>query len=287
MTCDSCGASLQAGCREWHFVCTGCGLERSTLEPQINALDTIDETAREKALAPIRDQNFGVLLGWIGNYVDWHPITAHRPRLLDVGCAHGWFVEKAQATYDALGLEPDEAIAARALARNLPVRSGYFPQALADDERFDVIVFNDVLEHIPGVVRVLQGCAAHLAPGGLVVVNAPDRRGLFYRLSKVFCRLGRSSSFDRMWQVGMPSPHLYYFDTRSLEKAANAAGFDLIAERTLSSIVTRGLYARIRYAGNVSRVRAALLSGAIMMGVPLIRLFHSDISVWMLRKRAG
>ena len=278
---------MQVGCREWHFVCSGCGLERSTLEPRINALHTIDEIDREKALAPIRDQNFGVLLRWIGKVVDPQATTARRPRLLDVGCAHGWFVEKALETYDALGLEPDEAIATRALARNLPVRSGYFPQALRDDERFDVTVFNDVLEHIPGVVGVLKGCAAHLAQGGIVVVNAPDRRGLFYRLSKVFCRLGRSASFDRMWQVGMPSPHLYYFDTRSLGKAANAAGFDLIAERTLSSIVTRGLYARIRYAGNVSSARAALLTAAITLGVPLIRLFHSDISVWMLSKRGA
>ena len=278
---------MQAGCREWHFVCSGCGLERSTLEPRINDLDTIDEIDREKALAPIRDRNFGVLIEWIGNDVDPRATTARRPRLLDVGCAHGWFIEKALATYDALGLEPDEAIAARALERNLPVRSGYFPQVLADDERFDVIVFNDVLEHIPGVVGVLKGCAAHLEHGGLVVVNAPDRRGLFYRLSKWLCRLGRSASFDRMWQVGMPSPHLYYFDSRSVGKAADAAGFDLIAERTLSSIVTKGLYARIRYAGNVSRARAALLTVVITLGVPLIRLFPSDISVWMLRKRGA
>ena len=61
----------------------------------------------------------------------------------------------------------------------------------------------------------------------------------------------------------------------------------MIAERTLSSIVTKGLYARIRYAGNVSRMRAALIAGAITMGVPLIRLFPSDISVWVLKKRGG
>ena len=61
----------------------------------------------------------------------------------------------------------------------------------------------------------------------------------------------------------------------------------MIAERTLSSIVTKGLYARIRYAGNVSRARAALLTAVITMGVPLIRLFPSDISVWMLRKRGA
>lgn len=287
LPCDSCGASMQMGPRPWHFVCPGCGLERSTLEPRINDLASIDEIDRERALAPIRDRNFGVLLAWIGHYVDARATKARRPRLLDVGCAHGWFVEKAQATYDALGLEPDEAIATRALARNLPVRGGYFPQALRGDERFDAIVFNDVLEHIPDVVRVLQGCSAHLADGGIVVVNAPDCRGLFYRLSKLLCRLGRTASFDRMWQVGMPSPHLYYFDTRSLAQAAGAAGFDLIAERTLSSIVTKGLYARIRYAGNVSGLRAALIAGAITMGVPLIRVFPSDISVWVLKKRGG
>ncbi len=276
---------MRPGCRPWHSVCVGCGLERSTLEPRINDLDTIDEVDREKALAPIRDQNFGVLLQWIGNYVATRVNAASRPKLLDVGCAHAWFVEKALATYDALGLEPDEAIASRARARKLPVRGGYFPQALQENEQFDVIVFNDVLEHIPGVVRVLQACSAHLATGGIVVVNAPDRRGLFYQTSKLLCRLGLPASFDRMWQVGMPSPHLYYFDHQAIGKAADAAGFDLIAERPLSSIMTKGLYARIRYAGNVSKARAVLLTSAITLSVPLIRLFHSDISVWVLKKR--
>lgn len=284
--CDSCGSALQPGLTDWHFVCPDCGLEQSTLEPRINELATIDEVDREKALQPIRDQNFGVLLEWVGRHVGFRSAAGPRPRLLDVGCAHGWFVEKAMASYAVLGLEPDEAIADRARQRSLPVRGGYFPQALGADERFDVIVFNDVLEHIPGVVGVLRGCAAHLADGGLVVVNAPDRRGMFYRLSGIFSRLGRSSSFDRMWQVGMPSPHLYYFDRSSLAKAADAAGFDLIAERTLDSIVTKGLYERIRYAGDVSRMRAAMLTGLIAAAVPLIRVFHSDISVWMLKKRA-
>lgn len=284
LRCDACGSPLLEGYRAWHFICPACGLERSTLEPRINDIATIDEVDREKALQPIRDRNFGVLLGWLAQYAA-PPGSGRRPRLLDVGCAHGWFVEQAMATYDVVGLEPDLAIAERAMKRNLPVRGGYFPQALDTGESFEAIVFNDVLEHIPGVVNVLEACASHLSDNGIVVVNAPDRRGVFYQLSKLFCRLGKTSSFERMWQVGMPSPHLYYFDRSSLARAAASAGFDLIAERSLASIVVKGLYERISYAGNVSRVRALVMTGTIALAIPFIRMLPSDISVWILRKR--
>ncbi len=282
--CDACNAPMSTGLQPWHLVCGGCGLERSTLRPQINELDSIDEEAREAALKPIRDENFNALLAWLNATVSSRALTSEKARLLDVGCAHGWFLEKAAAHYEVLGLEPDDTVAQRTLQRNLPVRNGYFPQALKADEKFDVIIFNDVLEHIPDVKNVLKECAAHLQAEGVVVVNAPDSHGLFYRLSKLFVKTGRNGTFDRMWQVGLPSPHLYYFDSKSLRKIAAQSGYDVIASRPLSSVVAKGLYERILYAGDASKLRAALITLGVLVAIPVLRLFPSDIRVWVLKK---
>jgi SAM-dependent methyltransferase len=285
MRCDACDSALSVGLEDWHFVCRTCGLEHSTLSPQINKLESIDEIERERALKPIRDHNFGVLLEWLNGRLRSHAQVNGKRKLLDVGCAHGWFLEKAAAHYDVLGLEPDGAIADRAKARNLSVRKGYFPEALDAEERFAVIVFNDVLEHIPDVRTVLKECAARLSDDGVVVINAPDRRGLFYRLSKLFAKAGRTGAFHRMWQVGFPSPHLYYFDTSSLNKIAAASGFTVIAERPLPSIVAKGLYERINYARNVPRLRSFVITIGILALIPFLKVFHSDITVWLLEKR--
>lgn len=284
--CEACGAPLRAGLAPWHRACTGCGLESSSLAPAIGDIGTatrIDEGAREQALHAIRDRNFDELVEWIRGALVADATSARKPRLLDVGSAHGWFVAKASsAGFDALGIEPDEAIAHGAAARGIDVRTGYFPDALAPGEIFDVIVFNDVLEHIPRVVDAMRACRDRLASGGLLVVNAPDRRGTFYRLAALLCRMGMRGPFDRMWQEGMPSPHLYYFDDHSMARAAAAAGLRPRATRRLRSLAVKGLYARIRFDRSVSAPRALVLYLGALALVPVLRLLPSDISVWFL-----
>jgi SAM-dependent methyltransferase len=205
--------------------------------------------------------------------------------MLEVGCAHGWFMEQAQTQYHVQGIEPDTAIAALAAAKGFEVRPGFFPDALTDAEDFDVIIFNDVLEHIPDVRAVLTHCHAHLATGGHVVINAPDSHGFFYHASKWLACLGRIRSFERMWQVGLPSPHLYYFDTRSVARLAQLTGFTLEKSLALPAILTQGLEQRIHYAGGNSRIKARLLAGCIRALMPLIAVSNPDIRVWLLKKR--
>lgn len=286
--CEACGASLRHGLAPWHRACPGCGLESSTLVPAIGSdalAGKLDEAQRERALQPIRDRNFERLLGWLQDALRIGERGGARPRLLDVGCAHGWFAAKASAEFDALGIEPDPAIAQLAIERGVQVRVGYFPDALAPGETFDVIVFNDVLEHIPRVVEAMRACRARLAEGGLLVVNAPDRRGVFYRLSKLLWRLGQRGPFERMWQMGMPSPHLYYFDDASMAQAAGVAGLQVRNTRRLPAIAVKGLYSRIRFDRSVPAARARVLYLGSLALVPLLRILPSDISVWFLEHK--
>lgn len=280
--CDLCGKRMQVGLQPWHWRCTDCSLERSSLTPHINDANTMDELERTVALRALREQNFTTLLAWLSNqYPKDFPAL---PRLLEVGCAHGWFLELARDSHCTLGIEPDAAIAEISAARGLNVRQGFFPHALAENETFDTIVFNDVLEHIPDVRTVLACCHAHLSPGGYLIVNAPDSKGLFYRVSQWLARLGRSDSFDRMWQLGLPSPHLYYFNNQTIEKLAHLSGFKIQASCHLPAVQTKGLAERIHYAGGTSRLQARVMAGAIAAAMPLVRLSPPDIRVWLLKK---
>lgn len=281
MQCNLCGSTMESGLAPWHAWCRCCHLERSTLSPDINGINIMDESERETALHALRTQNFSTLLAWLAR--ECPPASSRR--MLEVGCAHGWFMEQARTRYHVQGIEPDTAIAALAVAKGLDVRQGFFPNALTEDEVFDVIVFNDVLEHIPDVRTVLAHCHAHLTTGGHVVINAPDSRGCFYRASKWLARFGRFQSFERMWQVGLPSPHLYYFDTRSVARLAEVSGFTLENSMALPAILTQGLAQRIHYAGGISKFKARLLSGCITVSMPLIKVLSPDIRVWLLKKR--
>lgn len=288
LVCPACGAVLRRSRHAWHLVCASCSYEGSDLVPSI--LDQkpggeLNELARASGLEPLRRENFRRLHARL---LRWRSSTGgQRLSLLDVGCAHGWFLEQVRVDFDPLGLEPDPFIATQTRARGLAVRQGFFPDVLDETERFDVICFNDVLEHIPDVVLTLRHCLNHLRDGGLVVVNAPARTGALYRTAKFLDRLSLSGSFKRMWQVGFPSPHVHYFDRASITRVAARAGFTVIDSITLPSIRVSGLYARIRSDRELARWKALLLAAGIATAYPLLRILPPDIEVWFLAKRTG
>lgn len=284
MTCIVCGSTKTAGLAGWHATCPACDYESAALSIAINAHGgpAVDEAEREAGLKALRLENFRTIVAWARQHVG-----ASRPRLLDVGSAHGWFLETAREQFDVLGVEPDAVVGGRAAARGLPVRSGYFPDVLQDGERFDVIVFNDVIEHIPDIRSALAACHARLNDGGILVLNLPNSRGFFYRLSKLIARLGWRGPFERLWQKDLPSPHVHYFNPSNLQRLVVGQGFALAEAAELPALRAKGLLERLRCAGNVPTFSLYAQYIAIMCAIPVLRMFPSDIIVGVFKKKAA
>lgn len=280
--CVVCSGKLSQGRAHWHTVCRSCAYEGAALEPSINATQQVpvDEDEREIGLRGIRMENFRDLVAQIGRFS-----SDGQRKLLDVGCAHGWFLETARQRFDVLGIEPDEFVAGRTQARGLPVRVGFFPDVLGDHEKFDVVVFNDVIEHLPDIRAAVAAVNLHLNPGGLLVLNLPNSRGFFYRTSKLLSRFGWGAPFERLWQKDLPSPHVHYFDRRNLARLVGAHGFDQLHTTDLPSVRARGLLARIRCAGTSGTAGVYLQYAAALASLPLVRMFESDIVLSIFRKR--
>lgn len=282
--CPACDAKLITGLRAWHLRCASCSYEGSLLEPHILEQaegGDLDEASREKGLEFLRQANFKRLYTLLRGLV---PSGGTKPSLLEVGCAHGWFIDTVSPSFAVTGIEPDVVVATATRARGLAVLGGFFPDVLDASEHFDFIVFNDVLEHIPDVNATLAACWQHLTPGGRIAVNAPSRRGFLYRLSQVLARVGLPGSFERMWQLGFPSPHVHYFDTDSMAKLAMKAGFTLESRSQLPSVAVRGLYARVRYSRDVPAAKALFLTVAVTLMAPLLAVTPPDIEVWVFRR---
>lgn len=282
-TCPVCSGTLARGLVEWHRACLGCGFEASTLEPRIDAdagEHDLDEGRREAALRTLRRRNFETLLDQITLLCE-----AERP-LLEVGSAHGWFLEQcADRGVAAEGVEPDRQLAEATQHSGLTVRRGLFPEVLSAEETFGAIVFNDVFEHLPDVPGALAACARHLDPGGLLVINLPCSSGVFYRTSKFLARWRLAASFERMWQKGFPSPHLSYFSADGLREVCDQHCFDEIVRMRLPSLVSEGLWERIRFGGDGAIVVDALKWGILTAGRPLLDLLPADISLQVFRLR--
>jgi 2-polyprenyl-3-methyl-5-hydroxy-6-metoxy-1,4-benzoquinol methylase len=248
----------------------------------LHACEMVNEREREAGLKALRLENFKVIVDLAGRFV-----PADGRKLLDVGSAHGWFLETARDRFDVLGIEPDAVVGARAAARGLPVRSGFFPEALQDGECFDVIVFNDVIEHIPNIHAALAACEQRLKPGGILILNVPSSRGFFYRLSKLMARAGCRAPFDRLWQKGLPSPHVHYFDPNNLSRLVTAHQFEQVHSAQLPSLRSEGLLERLRCVGKMSPLSLYVQYAAIRCAIPLLRFFPSDTIVGIFRKKTA
>lgn len=283
ITCCVCDTIMVQSGPAWRFRCLGCGTWASTLSVDINgdAHSDLDESLRETGLSTLREMNNTRVLNRLAQL----GLPDHA-QVLDVGSAHGWFVRAAvDRGWQAEGLEPDDAIAARSSEAGVAVRQGFFPDALADDETFDAICFNDVLEHLPDVRAAVAACRHHLRPGGLLSVNIPSTSGAVFTLGRWMERVGSSRLSDRLWQVGFPSPHLWYFDQMGLSRLCESEGLEPVLVATLPSVVRNGLWERAHEGGRQTPLTVVGVAAA-WLGAPLLNHSRtSDIMHVIARKR--
>lgn len=112
--------------------------------------------------------------------------TSKNLKLLDLGCGQGHFTDKINKefqNYDVCGL--DYSITAIDYAnsnfKNIDfiVANAYNPPYV--DEYFDIIVCNNIWEHVPDPLNLLQAISRILKPNGLLIISTPNR----YRLGNL------------------------------------------------------------------------------------------------------
>ena len=141
------------------------------------------------------------------------PRVPRSGRLLDVGCAAGFFLAEARAHYEVQGVELSAWSSQYARERlQLPVFTGTLQQAALPDDHFDVVTLWDVIEHVPDPVPLLAEAARVLKPGGRLVLSTGDWGSAYAQ------RKGPD------WHLMTPPWHLTMFSRATLTRAAARAG---------------------------------------------------------------
>lgn len=140
----------------------------------------------------------------IERYRSAHGLAPEQVRVLEVGCSNGRNVTLPLAScgYRVTGLDIHEASIEYAKAHNAFSNARFLCMDLADlpeDEKFEMLVLSDVLEHVDDPAGICARALRHLAPGGMVLISIPNGFGP-YELEQ---RLLRRTRLDRLFDYSV------------------------------------------------------------------------------------
>ncbi|MEI7436567.1 MAG: class I SAM-dependent methyltransferase [bacterium] len=165
-------------------------------------------------------------------------LPAQYRTVLDVGCGEGGFVDTLGPDCEVWGVEPYPAAANKARARLHRIEEGFFEDVCPrlPEAYFDLIVCNDVIEHMPDHEYFFQKVQRLMKPGGYLVGSIPNVR-FFDTLYEVLCR--------REWQYQdkgiLDRTHLRFFTQLSLRRTLEQTGMNLEILRGINPVCFRRL----------------------------------------------
>ena len=126
-------------------------------------------------------------------------------KILDVGCAAGFFLESMPPSWERYGVEYDKSCATEANnIKGVKVKAGSLIKAHYPKESFDVITMLQTIEHMPDPSDNIAEAGRILKKGGLIYLTTPNFDSMTAKVFKENHRL-----------ITAPA-HLYYFTPRTL-----------------------------------------------------------------------
>lgn len=168
--------------------------------------------------AQMKRRTFRSLLDWCAPWLSEHG------RILDLGCATGFFLDELRARgHEVFGVDISE-FAIRECEKRFEMGRlfcGEFEAArfAANPEgRFDAIFMSDYLEHVGDPRAVLAAARQRLTPGGSLVITTPNISSPSRRL------------MGERWPH-FKTEHLWYFSPSGLTSLLRSSGFRIAASR--------------------------------------------------------
>ena len=159
------------------------------------------------------------LLAWLLAFVTAKSVIPYRGsgRIPDVGCGAGSYLYRLRNWgWDGYGVEPSETAFKQAQSLGLAVRHGILVDAQFENEFFDVVRLDNVLEHLRDPLPTFREIHRIVKADGLVYVIVPNTRSLVFWL------------FQDDWYALETPRHVISYCPRTIEVLCQAAGFEIV-----------------------------------------------------------
>jgi SAM-dependent methyltransferase len=98
-------------------------------------------------------------------------------------------------------------------------------------QKFDVIIFSDVLEHLYDPVGIIKSYQSVLKQDGIIVVTVPNIANIFSRIALLF-------GFFNYSETGvMDKTHIRFFNKKNLKELAEESHLKIVSQKYDSIIV--------------------------------------------------
>jgi SAM-dependent methyltransferase len=178
-------------------------------------------------------------------------------RLIELGCAYGFFLDEAKVAFDVCGVEISDHAREACAARGHEVVREATPAFLADHGPFDAAVMLDVLEHMRDPAAVLDELRRAMKPGAQLLVTTGDYGSALSRV------------MGRKWRLMTPPQHLWFFSPRTVSALLARHGFRVHTVEHPWKQVPLALvaYQATRYLGGQGLVRKFVPPGRLPLNL--------------------
>lgn len=153
------------------------------------------------------------------------PKTLHNT-ILDFGCGNGLLLNRfTKYGYKCTGYEVDENSIRVASSQGYEVLTGDIHD-IKTDKKFDIIILNQVVEHLIEPKNVLLHLKNFLTDEGQIIISVPFRDNVDFEYYK------------DAWSSFQAPTHLMHFNNKSLDKLLICCGLKVIKRQYASSFST-------------------------------------------------
>jgi 2-polyprenyl-3-methyl-5-hydroxy-6-metoxy-1,4-benzoquinol methylase len=260
--CKSAEVKVKFNITEDHkvFCCSSCGIE--FLDPQLNDAELkklysenyyrawgIQGEQENEITKEMKIATFQLRLNLIRQFIT-------KGRVLDVGCATGYFLEIAEKNgFLPFGVEFSEYSSAIAKKKfgDKNIFFGTLEQCDFENKSFDVIAMSDLIEHVRIPAQTLSKASALLKDGGIIMIMTPDTNTLSNKL------MGKRWTHYKL-------EHFFYFNRSSINYAAETCGLDVVH------------YERSKKALNIKYLHTQFNVYKHWLLTPVINIIHALVS---------
>lgn len=170
-----------------------------------------------------------------------------RRKLLDIGCALGWFVRLANKSgFKADGLEPQDDLARQARQANpsSKIYTTTLEKNRTSKNYYDIITLWSVFEHFKNPQVVLQRITELLPEKGLVAIRTPNSLSLATRIGILLFKLSNKKirlPLETSFQLEFDSKHWFLFSPANLSLFLKNYGFNVLTNYYSTSVDWRNI----------------------------------------------